>query len=106
MQRKHIPRTIADTNILRCMLLNINDHFRTSFQDYKIEENRYQSLLAALLDNGIIRRIDSESCYTDAYSISDIVKYYEWSKSGFYRAIEKYVIPFVGIAKAGQELVH
>ncbi len=99
--KKHIPRKNTDTNILRCILLNINEHRDTTFEDYKIEKKRYEILMSALLDNGIIRNIDPQCYSTLAFVISDIEKYHAWSKSNFYRAIENYVIPLIPILPKG-----
>lgn len=100
MRRKqyHAPKRYSDVNIIRCILLNINEHYDTTYTDYRIKKDRFNALIEALLRVGVICVNDTtirES--TIAYNIADIEKYFEWSKSNFYRAIERYVIPFIGV---------
>ena len=94
----HVPRRYSDVNIMRCILLNINEHFDTTCTDYHIKKDRFNALIDALLGSGVICVNDNTNREsTIAYDIADIEKYFEWSKSNFYRAIERYVIPFIGV---------
>ena len=48
----------------------------------------------SLVQNGIISRIDTmDEEHTNSYTIADVEKYELWSKSKFYTAIEKNIIP-------------
>ena len=94
--KKHLPRKGADVNILRCILLNINEHIDTSYEDYKIDSKRFEALMQALIKNGIVYCLDeTNASSTIGYSIFDIEKYLSWSKSNFYTAIQKYVLPLL-----------
>ena len=94
--RKHIPRKKSDVNIIRCILLNINDKIDTTYQDYEIDNTHFLLMIDALNQNRIVSLIKGKDKYhTNSYSITDVVKYNEWSKSNFYRHIELYVIPFL-----------
>ena len=97
----HKPRKICDTNILRCMLLNINEHYDSTYIDYGIDEQRFNVLMAALTRSGIaVSILDSKPCTTKDYAIADVEEYYEWSKGGFYRQIEKFILPILNVFKA------
>lgn len=96
--KKHVPKKDKNTNILRCILLNINENKSTLFFDYKfLTESRYKALVNALLENGIIKPIDNipENYDTIGFIIADKIKYESWLKSDFYKAIDNYVIPLI-----------
>ena len=92
---KHFPRKITDTNIIRCILLNINDHYSVSWEELKTSEKRFKVMTKALVKNGIISPLRDDANTTSDYVISDVSKYIEWSKSDFRRAIEQYILPLL-----------
>lgn len=94
---KHIPRKISDTNIIRCILLNINDHYSVSWAELRTSKERFKVMTKALVKNGIICPLRKDANTTSDYVISDVPKYIEWSKSDFRRAIEQYIIPLLSI---------
>ena len=94
--RKHLPRKKTDTNIMRCILLNINDNTDTTACDYGIDNGRFKALLGALLSRQIIMIYDfSTPDHTAAYVIYDKEKYERWKQNDFYDSIKKYVLPSV-----------
>ena len=101
--KKHIPKKNSNTNVIRCILLNINERFCTEYTDYSIEKDLFDAMIGALVRNGIISLLDDNSPEkTDSYYISDVVKYNEWSNKGFYRPINDYIIPILNF---GTELL-
>lgn len=99
MNKPHKARKDSDTTILRCILLNINEHVDTKGAFYGIKEERFSVLLDALVKNGIVGKIKSEKpLSTKNYGIIDLIKYEEWSRRRFYRDIDKYVIPLINLA--------
>lgn len=94
--RKHIPRKYTDINVIRCILLNINDKVCTEYTDYKIDNTLYNAMLNALVENGIISLFDkAQPGITNSYFISDLVKYNEWARKGFYRPISDCIVPLL-----------
>ena len=103
--RKHLPRKKSDVNIIRCILLNINDKIDTVSTDYGIENQQFLLMIDALNQNELIALIPGkDKNHTSSYIITNSIKFYEWSKSNFYRNIEKYVIPALEFGKATLEL--
>lgn len=94
MKNKHLPRKFTDTNIIRCMLLNINEHLGTNYKDYRISEERYNCMIASLANIGLVGYgYTTNDLNTENLFIADIPRYNEWSKSNFYRFIESFVLP-------------
>lgn len=98
--KMHKPRKNTDTHVIRCILLNINDHYSSCFQDYAITKSRYVTLLNALEELDLIKQHDDSGINTLNYVIVDITKYEEWSKSGFYKKIDKYVLPLIELTSS------
>ena len=100
--RNHKPKKIKDVNILRCILLNVNQHISSYATNYRMEEERFKKLLDALVSNGIIQEIKTEHPFsTGNYCISNILKYQQWSRSDFYRAVTANIVPLLSILSTG-----
>ena len=66
-------------------------------EDANISEEKFICYLNALQDAHIIESVTNNSKDINDYIIIDPIKFTEWSRSNFYRAIEKYVLPFMNI---------
>lgn len=98
MGKKHKPHKKNDKNALRCILLNINEGIESYCCDYDITEERFKALLKALEENEIVSRYSNDGpISTGQFIISNPVKFDEWnrSKTGLYRAMDKYVVPVI-----------
>jgi len=97
MNRPHKPRKITDTNIIRCILMNINEGFSTDADFYSIEENRFQALLDVLIEAKIVNSFSEKVgvSNTSNYCIADMKKYDEWAKADYYGGIRHFVIPLL-----------
>jgi len=80
-------------------LLNINDHIDTKQDDYKIEKQRFDALIVALIENGIVKGISSDEQITSTIQccIADLNKFEEWKQRRFYRDITKTIIPLIEV---------
>lgn len=96
-KRIHKARFQKDVNVIRAILLNINDQIKSDHLDQECSEQRYKALVAALMEASVIRKIDgTDELSTDCFVIADPERFNQWSKSSLYRCIEKYIIPFLG----------
>ena len=94
--RKHIPHKFTDVNIIRSILLNINEHIDTDYNDYKISDTRYIAIIKSLIQFGIVSHTENNTSYnTSELIIANIDLFNKWSKRGFYSTIEKFIIPIL-----------
>lgn len=94
--RKHIPHKFTDVNIIRSILLNINEHIDTDYNDYKISDTRYIAIIKSLIRFGIVSHTENNTSYnTSELIIADIDLFNKWNKKGFYSTIEKFIIPIL-----------
>lgn len=94
--RKHIPRKFTDVNIIRSILLNINEHIETDYTDYKISETRYIAIIKSLIQFGIVNHTENSANFnTSELIISNLELFNKWSKNGFYSTIDRFIVPIL-----------
>ena len=98
---KHKPRKPTDVNIIRSILLNINEHETVCANDYQIERDRFIALVNAVIRCGIVARSAENDAFenTSALCIADPVMFAEWT-SNIYRKIKQFIVPLLSIIPA------
>ena len=95
MKKKHFPKNNKQTCRIRSLLLNINDGFEITHEEYKISQREFESYFTALENAGYIKQIKcTEKFKSSSYIIFDIDKFNKF-KNNAYKIIEKFILPLV-----------
>lgn len=96
-KRKHLPRKFNQVNILRALVLNINDGIDIDPKDFKLSNADIEAFYDSLVrSNFIMQKKNTKPYICSSYMILDPIKF-EKIKGNLYCFIEKCVLPCLTI---------
>jgi cysteinyl-tRNA synthetase len=106
INKKRLPKKKNDINNIRCLVLGVLNHFQVNAELLGVTQNRYETYVDALIEAKVLLREKGSKGYNiETFVVFDENKVDEYTKTSFYKFIEKRIVPLFKGANAVKGMV-